>query len=119
MEPESLLFTNVNLVITQNASKQPKVSIEKCFKLLKLFIQLFVNKMVNGILPILQSVEKDVDCPTHRKSITLDWSEAVTDIFPNKAETSSMISTVRIKIKLIISDDQLFRCCSFLMQVRT
>jgi len=28
MEQESLLFTNVNLVITQNASKQPKVSVE-------------------------------------------------------------------------------------------
>ena len=77
-------------------------------------LKLFANRMVNGILLILQCVEKDVDCPTHKKSITLDWSEAVTDIFPNKAETSSMISTVRNKIKLFISDDQFLGAAHFL-----
>ena len=72
MEQESLLFTSVNLVITQNASKQPKVSIEFNCNGYKTIFKLFANRMANGILQILRSVEKDVDCQTHRKSIMLD-----------------------------------------------
>ena len=91
------LFTNVNLVITQKHFEKPKVRFKlKILKVNKDFLKLFANRMVIGILSILQSVEKDVDCPTHRKSLTLDWSEAVTDIFQIKAETDSTVSTVSI-----------------------
>ena len=74
LKQELLLFTNVNLVITQKHFEQPEVRFKlKSMKIYEDLLKLFANRMVNGILLILQSVEKDVDCPTHRKSITLDW----------------------------------------------
>ena len=113
MEQESPLFINVNLVITQNVLKQPKVHIRyNCQKYITIF-KLFANRMVNGILPILQNVEKDVDCPTHRKSLTLNWLE----IFPGKAETDYTILTV--SIKNFFSVERRFRRCLFLMRVWT
>ena len=70
-----------------------------------MIFKLFANRMVNGFSPILQRVEKVVDCPTHQKSITLDWLEVVRDIFPvtNKFyETNSTNSMVSIKKNLVL-----------------
>ena len=117
IKQESPLFINVNLVITQKVLKQPKVHIRyNCQKYITIF-KLFANRMVNGILPILQSVEKDVDCPTHRKSLTLNWLEVITEIFPGKAETDYTILTV--SIKNFFSVERRFRRCLFLMRVWT